>query len=100
MDISDDDLNFGVFRVWHSFGFSNLFTPLMARGVPIVVSCDRTPRAVLADLARTGATVFPGTPAFYQAFCDIGDVPPLPKLRLCISAGAPLSIADPKKFFE
>ena len=100
MDISDDDLNFGVIPVSHSYGFSNLLTPLIARGVPIVVSRDRTPRAVLADLARTGATVFPGTPAFYQAFCDLGDVPPLPKLRLCISAGAPLSSAVAKKFFE
>ena len=100
MDISDDDLNFGVIPVSHSYGFSNLLTPLIARGVPIVVSRDRTPRAVLADLARTGATVFPGMPAFYQAFCDVGDVPPLPKLRLCISAGAPLSSAVAKKFFE
>jgi len=100
MDISDDDLNFGVIPVSHSYGFSNLLTPLIARGVPVVVSRDRTPRAVLADLTRTGATVFPGTPAFYQAFCDIGDAPPLPKLRLCISAGAPLSSAVAKKFFE
>jgi acyl-CoA synthetase (AMP-forming)/AMP-acid ligase II len=100
MDISDADLNFGVIPVSHSYGFSNLLTPLMARGVPMVVSRDRTPRAVLADLARTSATVFPGTPAFYQAFCDIGDVPPLPKLRLCISAGAPLASAVAKTFFE
>src|SRR6476620_503352 len=100
MGISDDDLNFGVIPVSHSYGFSNLLTPLIARGVPLVVSRDRTPRAVLADLARTGATVFPGTPTFYQAFCDIGDVPPLPKLRLCISAGAPLSSAVAKRFFE
>ena len=99
MNISDDDLNFGVIPVSHSYGFSNSLTPLMARGVPMVVSCDRTPRAVLADLARTGATVFPGTPVFYQAFCDMGDVPPLPKLRLCISAGAALSRAVAKKFF-
>jgi len=57
MDISDADLNFGVIPVSHSYGFSNLLTPLMARGVPMVVSRDRTPRAVLADLARTGADV-------------------------------------------
>jgi len=100
MNISDDDLNFGVIPVSHSYGFSNLITPLMARGVPMVVSRDRTPRAVLADLARTRATVFPGTPVFYQAFCDMGDVSTLPKLRLCISAGAPLSSAVAKKFFE
>ena len=100
MDISDDDVNFGVIPVSHSYGFSNLLTPLIARGVPLVVSRDRTPRAVLADLARTGATVFPGTPIFYQAFCDMDDVPLLPNLRLCISAGAPLSSAIAKKFFE
>lgn len=100
MGISDDDLNFGVIPVSHSYGFSNLLTPLIARGVAMVVSRDRTPRAVIADLTRTGATVFPGTPAFYQAFCDIGDMPALPKLRLCISAGAPLSSAIAKKFLE
>jgi long-chain acyl-CoA synthetase len=99
MGISGDDVNFGVIPVSHSYGFSNLLTPLMVRGVPVVLSRDRTPRAVLADLARTGATVFPGTPVFYQAFCDMGDVPPLPKLRLCISAGAPLSRTVAKKFF-
>jgi len=100
MDISDDGLNFGVIPVSHSYGFSNLLTPLIARGVPMVMSRDRTPRAVLADLARSEATIFPGTPVFYQAFCDIGDVPALPRLRLCISAGAPLSSAVAKRFFE
>src|SRR5262249_2871716 len=100
MCISDDDLNFGVIPVSHSYGFSNLLTPLVARGVPMSVSRDTTPRAVLADLARTGATVFPGTPIFYQALCEVQDVPLLPKLRLCISAGAPLSRTVAKKFFE
>jgi long-chain acyl-CoA synthetase len=100
MGISADDLNFGVIPVSHSYGFSNLLTPLIARGVPMAVSRDRTPRAVLTDLARTGATVFPGTPVFYQAFCDMDDVPSLPKLRLCISAGAPLSRAVAKTFFD
>src|SRR3954468_4056123 len=100
MTISDEDLNFGVIPVSHSYGFSNLLTPLIARGVAMVASRDRTPRAVIADLARTGATVFPGTPAFYQAFCDICDGPPLSKLRLCISAGAPLFTAVAKRFLE
>jgi long-chain acyl-CoA synthetase len=90
MGISDADLNFAVIPISHSYGFSNLLAPLIACGVPMVVSRDRTPRAVLADLARTGATVFPGTPVFYQAFCGMDDIPTLPKLRLCISAGSSL----------
>jgi long-chain acyl-CoA synthetase len=100
MGISDVDLNFGVIPISHSYGFSNLLTPLIARGVPVVLSRDQTPRAILNDLARTGATVFPGTPIFYQAFCEIENVPPLPKLRLCISAGAPLSAEIAKRFYE
>ena len=100
MGITDVDLNFGVIPISHSYGFSNLLTPLIARGVPMVVSNDRLPRAVLVDLARTNATVFPGMPVFYQAFCEMEAVPALPKLRLCISAGAPLSVAVAKKFQE
>src|SRR5205823_6061536 len=100
MGICDADLNFGVIPISHSYGFSNLLTPLIVRGVPMVFSRDRTPRAVLADLARTNATVFPGTPIFYQAFCDMHDIPALPQLRLCISAGAPLSGTVTRKFFE
>jgi long-chain acyl-CoA synthetase len=98
--ISDADLNFGVIPVSHSYGFSNLLTPLIARGVPMVLSSDRTPRAVLDDLARTNATVFPGMPVFYQTFCEMEKIPALPKLRLCISAGAPLPLAVAKKFRE
>lgn len=98
--ISDIDLNLGVIPISHSYGFSNLLTPLIARDVPMVLSRDRTPRAVLDDLARTNATVFPGTPAFYQAIGEMENVPPLPKLRLCISAGAPLPLAVARKFRE
>ena len=98
--ISDVDLNFGVIPISHSYGFSNLLTPLIARGVAIVLSRDRTPRAVLDDLARTNATVFPGMPVFYQSFCEMENIPPLPRLRLCISAGAPLPLAVAQKFRE
>jgi acyl-CoA synthetase (AMP-forming)/AMP-acid ligase II len=91
MGIAESDLNFGVIPVSHSYGFSNLITPLLARGVPMVLGRDRLPRAVLDGLALTGATVFPGMPVFYQAFCSVENLPDLSRLRLCISAGAPLT---------
>jgi acyl-CoA synthetase (AMP-forming)/AMP-acid ligase II len=100
MGITEVDLNFGLIPISHSYGFSNLLTPLLARGVPMVLSRDRTPRAVLADLARAEATVFPGMPVLYQAFCEMENTPALPKLRLCISAGAPLPIVVARKFQE
>jgi long-chain acyl-CoA synthetase len=100
MGIGSDDVNFGVIPLSHSYGFSNLVTPLLVRGVAMVLSRDRMPRAVLDDLARTEATVFPGMPVFYQAFCEMENPPPLPKLRLCISAGAPLPFEVARKFRE
>ena len=100
MGITDRDLNFGVIPVSHSYGFSNLLTPLIVRGVPFVMSGDRMPRAVLDDLARTSATVFPGMPVFYQAFCDMPNAAQLRHLRLCISAGAPLPLAVAHNFRE
>jgi long-chain acyl-CoA synthetase len=98
MGITARDLNFGVIPLSHSYGFSNLVTPLLARGVPMVLSRDRMPRAVLDDLARSGATVFPGMPVFYQAFAEMEEMPALPRLRLCISAGAPLPLEVARKF--
>jgi long-chain acyl-CoA synthetase len=98
MGISDADINFGVIPISHSYGFSNLLTPLLVGGVTVVLSNDRLPRAVVHNLDRSGATVFPGMPLFYQAFVDLSDVPSLQKLRLCISAGAPLSPVVAEKF--
>jgi long-chain acyl-CoA synthetase len=100
MGLTETDLNFAVIPLSHSYGFSNLITPLLGRGVPMVISSDRMPRAVLDDLARTEATVFPGMPLFFQAFVEMSETPPLPKLRLCISAGAPLSRRVARNFRE
>jgi long-chain acyl-CoA synthetase len=98
MGIAGNDVNFGVIPLSHSYGFSNLVTPLLVRGVAMVLSRDRMPRAVLDDLARTNATVFPGMPVFYQAFAEMEKPPGLPNLRLCISAGAPLPLEVAQKF--
>jgi acyl-CoA synthetase (AMP-forming)/AMP-acid ligase II len=82
----------------HSYGFSNLLTPLLCRGVPLVASEDRLPRAILHDLASSGATVFPGMPVFYEKLVGLRSDVVLPQLRLCISAGAPLPIAVAQEF--
>src|SRR5437762_13797341 len=90
MGIGEQDLNFGVIPMSHSYGFSNLLTPLIVRGVSLALSNDRMPRAIIDGLAATRAAVFPGMPVFYQSFCEMSEAPSLPDLRLCISAGAPL----------
>ncbi|HEV7869421.1 MAG TPA: class I adenylate-forming enzyme family protein [Chthoniobacteraceae bacterium] len=100
MGITEGDLNFGVIPFSHSYGFSNLLVPLLCRGVPLVASEDRMPRAILNDLVRTGATVFPGMPFFFQKFVELQNTPELPALRLCISAGAPLIPTTAEQFTQ
>jgi long-chain acyl-CoA synthetase len=100
MGISGADLNFGAIPFSHSYGFSNLLTPLIARGVRLAASDDRLPRAIIDGLAATAATVFPGMPVFFQKMIELPDVPALPSLRLCISAGAPLSPHVAEEFHE
>ena len=97
MGIGADDLNFGIIPWSHSYGFSNLVTPLIGRGVPVVAGDEHLPRALLEGLAQTGATVFPGLPVIFQKLAEM-ESDPLPKLRLCVSAGAPLSAATAEKF--
>ena len=98
MGITDRDLNFGVIPISHSYGFSNLLTPLIARGVSLALGGDRIPRAIIDGLGATRASVFPGMPVFYQSFCEMNPPPPLPDLRLCISAGAPLPVETAQAF--
>ncbi len=90
MGLTEHDVNYGVIPFSHSYGFSNLILPLLTQGLRLVASRDRMPRAVLHGLAATSATVFPGTPVFFLKFAELDELPELPSLRLCISAGAPL----------
>jgi len=90
MGLTDLDVNYGVIPLSHSYGFSNLVTPLLVRGVRLVISSDRFPRAILDGLATSGATVFAATPLFFQKLAELEKQPKLEALRLCISAGAPL----------
>jgi long-chain acyl-CoA synthetase len=98
MGLRESDLNYGVASFAHSYGFSNLVTPLLCDGMGLVVSSDLIPRAIIEGLRSTGATVFPGLPALFRNLAEFSLS--LRRLRLCISAGAPLPDAVARGFFE
>ena len=98
MGIRPEDVNFGVIPFSHSYGFSNLITPLLFQGTSLICSTDRMPRAVYHHLQNSGATVFPGTPALFQALGSLSDAAEPLALRLCISAGAPLAPEISREF--
>jgi long-chain acyl-CoA synthetase len=98
MGLLPDDLNFGVISFSHSYGFSNLITPLLYQGTGLVCSTDRMPRAVHDRLQSCGATVFPATPALFQALSSLSHIRRPGGIRLCISAGAPLASEVARQF--
>lgn len=98
MGIGVGDLNYGVISMAHSYGLSNLVTPLLCRGIPLVVASDPLPRAIENGLRSTCATVLPAVPAMFRGLLSAPSLPD--SLRLCISAGAPLSPALGRDFFE
>lgn len=98
MGIRAGDLNYGVIALTHSYGFSNLVTPLLCRGIPLVVASDPLPRALESGLRATGATVLPAVPAMFRGLLQAASLPA--SLRLCISAGAPLEPALAREFQE
>lgn len=91
MGLRERDRNFGAISFAHSYGFSNLITPLLCRGIPLVAVTDVLPWAMRDALSASEASVFPGVPAFFRALANWGR--PGGALRLCISAGAPLDAA-------
>jgi acyl-coenzyme A synthetase/AMP-(fatty) acid ligase len=98
MGIGEGDINYAVVAFSHSYGFSNLVTPLVCRGIPLVAARDALPRAILAGLAASRATVLPAVPAIFDALSSVpGDAA---RLRLCISAGAPLRTETGAAFRE
>ncbi len=96
MGLREDDVNYGVAAFSHSYGFSNLITPLLCHGIPLVAAQDALPRAVLAGIVESGATVLPAVPAVFQALSSIDGK--MPGLRLCISAGASLRMETANAF--
>ncbi|MBV8899502.1 MAG: acyl--CoA ligase [Verrucomicrobia bacterium] len=98
MGIRPDDTNFGVIPFSHSYGFSNLVTPLLWQGTRLVCAYDRLPRALHQQLRTSGSTVFPGTPALFQALAGLPETEGLGQVRLCISAGAPLAPEVARQF--
>ena len=98
MDIAPGDVNYGAIPFSHSYGFSNLVTPLLFQGTQMVCATDLMPRAIYNSLQHSGATVFPGTPALFQALASLADAGQLDSVRLCISAGAPLVPETSRQF--
>lgn len=95
--------NLGVISMAHSYGFSNLVLPLLWHGIPLAWLGDPMPGAVAKVWAAPpdggeGWTV-PAVPALWRLWQEAGALVDS-RIRLAISAGAPLPVEWERAIFD
>jgi acyl-CoA synthetase (AMP-forming)/AMP-acid ligase II len=90
--------NLGVISLAHSYGFSNLVTPLLLHGIPLVVVPAPLPETVRRAASDFPGVTLPAVPALWRAWDEAGAIPA--NVRLAISAGAPLPLSVERNIFE
>jgi acyl-CoA synthetase (AMP-forming)/AMP-acid ligase II len=99
MGIGPDDVNLGAIPMSHSYGFSNLITPLLVQGTAIVISNDYLPQSVVNLCNRFSCTVAPLIPMVFDHLTTAG-AGDFKTVRTFLSAGAPLLPAVSRRFRE
>lgn len=97
MGIRTDDLNLGAIPFSHSYGFSNLVTPLLLQGTAVVFSNDYLPQSMIEMVNRFGCTVVPLIPMVF-AHLTTAAHGSFASVRTFISAGAPLPASTSRRF--
>ncbi len=97
MGLRPDWPNLGVISLAHSYGFSNLVSPLLCHGIPLILVEATLPEAVRRAAATERALTLPAVPALWRTWHEANAIPP--NVRLAISAGAPLPLALEQNVF-
>ena len=99
MDIRPSDLNLGAIPFSHSYGFSNLVTPLLMQGTAVVVSNDYLPQSLVELANRYRCTVAPLIPMVFEHLASVAHGR-FETVRTFLSAGAPLPATTSRRFRE
>src|SRR6185369_9353408 len=67
MGLRPDRPNLGVISLAHSYGFSNLVTPLLLQGIPLIISNSALPEAIRAA-SKSGTLALPAVPALWRTW--------------------------------
>ncbi|BCS35301.1 hypothetical protein TBR22_A45280 [Luteitalea sp. TBR-22] len=90
MAIGPRSAQLGVIPLSHSYGFSNLVMPLLWQGSPVLLRPQFVPTQVAGDVVAGALETFAGVPFMFEHLARHQALPPLPTLRLVVSAGARL----------
>jgi acyl-CoA synthetase (AMP-forming)/AMP-acid ligase II len=97
MGLRTDWPNLGVISLAHSYGFSNLVSPLLLHGIPLILVGGALPELLRRATAGLPGVTLPAVPALWQNWHDAGTIPE--NVCLAISAGAPLPQALEQSVF-
>ncbi len=92
------DVTAAAIPLTHSYGVGNCLIPLLVAGTPLAFPTCALPAALAHTLAAARVRHFPAVPAMIRTLATLGDLPPLPHLRVCLTAGAPLAPRDAAAF--
>ena len=99
MGIRPGDVSLGAIPFSHSYGFSNLVTPLLLQGTPVVFSNDYLPQSIVDLANRFRCTVAPLIPMVFAHLITAAHGS-FESIRTFISAGAPLPPSTSRRFRE
>jgi len=97
MGLRPDWPNLGMISLAHSYGFSNLVTPLLLHGIPLILTPSPLPEAIRRAAQGESALTLPAVPAMWRAWHDADAIPS--SVKLALSAGAPLPLALEQEVF-
>ncbi|HEY3853010.1 MAG TPA: class I adenylate-forming enzyme family protein [Verrucomicrobiae bacterium] len=89
MGLRPDWPNLGVISLAHSYGFSNLVTPLLLHGIPLILLPSRLPEAVRQVCSKFPNLTLPAVPTLWRVWHEADGI--CPSVKLAVSAGAPMS---------
>lgn len=99
MQVRPGDVTLAAIPLTHSYGIGSCLVPLLLAGTPLAFPTSNLPPALADTLIRARVAHFPAVPAHIRALASLDDLlPPLPDLRVCLTAGAPLAPADAQAF--
>jgi long-chain acyl-CoA synthetase len=98
--ITDKDNILGVIPLFHSYGLGHCVLAAIKAGATLVLLDRFVPHEIIRVIKTNSITIFPAIPYMYELLVEssIKETLDLSSLRLCISAGAPLSPDTNKKF--
>lgn len=99
-EITDKDNILGVIPLFHSYGLGHCMLTAIKTGATLVLLDRFVPHEIIRIIKTKSISIFPCIPYMYELLVEsyTEKILDLSSLKLCISAGAPLSLDTAKKF--